>query len=96
MFLAAYSTLDQTPLHARRRDRMMLRALHGSRFDPLMHLRIMQQVHRHVSSWECDLLAPRPISCQGPGGDLFFAMKHYWLYMCAWARYPRAYTLLRH
>lgn len=44
-----------------------------SRFDRPAHARIMQQVHEHMSRPE---YAGRD-TCEGPGGDLFFVMRHY-------------------
>ena len=45
----------------------------GSRFDIPAHTRIMQQVHEHISRPEYT----GSNTCEGPGGDLFFVMRHY-------------------
>lgn len=44
-----------------------------SRFDKSMHLRITEQVHTHMTQSE----NAQQVTCEGPGGDLFFFMRHY-------------------
>jgi len=69
----------------RRRDRILWRALPPpSRFDRMNHLRIMQQIHIHLSTAS----AGRVWSCEGSGGDLFFAMRLYQPLLSSCVRYP--------
>ena len=76
-----------TPQQTRRRcERFMLRALPPpARFDRQTHLRIMNEVHVHLSTAGTQAL----FSSVGAGGDLFFAMQLYRPWLLLWARYPQ-------
>jgi hypothetical protein len=70
----------------RRRDLFMRRALPPpARFDRQTHLRIMNQIHAHLSTAGTQAL----FSSVGAGGDLFFAMRMYRPWLLAFPRYPQ-------
>jgi len=71
----------------RRRELMLVRALPPpARFDREMHLRIHQAIDTHLSH------DPRvqDYSCQGAGGDLFFAIRLYKSQLAGFPRYPQS------
>ena len=72
MFPAAVPAAP-TPQQRRCLARLLARALGSSRLHPDTHLRIMRQAEAHVAA--CDRSETRAVSCQGPGGDLFFALR---------------------
>jgi len=74
MFALAVST-PPSPQQQKCLRRWLDRAMPGSRFDRGRHLRIMCQVDLHVR--ECGHVKAIAISSQGPGGDLFFVLRHY-------------------
>jgi len=66
---------------------MLVRALPPpARFDREMHLRIHQAIDTHLSH------DPRVqnYSCQGAGGDLFFAIRLYKSQLAGFPRYPQS------
>ena len=70
----------------RRCDLFLLRALPPpARFDRNMHLKIMNEIHVHLSTTG----TAAPFRCVGAGGDLFFAMRLYAPLFMAFTRYPQ-------
>ena len=75
----------------RRRELLLARELPApARFDRENHLRIMQQVHAHLSRHDERDAYAGTFRCEGNDGDLFFAMRLYWPQLQCFPRYPRS------
>jgi hypothetical protein len=71
----------------RRRELWLLRALPPpARFDRETHLKIMNQIHAHLSAAD----PHARFQCHGVGGNLFFAMRMHRPWLLAFPRYPQA------
>ena len=75
MFADVFGPAAAEPNEQQRRVLALLleRALRGSLFDRMTHLRIFRQAEAHVAA--CDYDEQRAICCHGPGGDLFFVLR---------------------
>lgn len=76
LYMLQHVDVQESTFQQKQRLSLLLdRALGPSLFHRQTHLRIMRQASAHVAA--CDYDEMQAISCQGPGGDLFFVLQQH-------------------